>query len=570
MAADFLSWEQLPEGAGKESPGQQLKSEEEISRYAVDEKMPELDRALLFLRQGYEVQQRKAIDSLAALVRARGRAAFDALRGPLEAALDALEDDAEVAAAEAWATVARERLMPPQDLAECLLPPALAALRDGPEGGAREVCDAWLAVLLELLPVLPREATLSEVVPLALAKGQVDCGVASRVLCCRLLGALTPWLGRADVEAGYATKVVALCQDTDYQVRVAACQQLPALARCLGDDGLKGQLLGELTQLLEDEEPQVRAAALATLADAAARAGPELRRAALLPLVRRHMQPLELEPPVQRALAGLFPALMEAVHAELAPGDVALFYGCFRHLAARPDAALRRAAAGALPRLMAAPLPGATAAYLADTWADLAADCDDEVRARIAASMPQLPALLGPTEAGRLLRRPLAAALGGGAGPVRDAALAGLADVMGALFGMEEPQREALGADLHCALVTMRAGLGCNWRAQLALARAFPAFPALLPGDAVHDQWTPYAMGLLVSGAHRVKPAAAAGLAAFLRAARRDRQRTETFTRCVRELARGRGCWARLGFLQFAAAAARRFSARFFKSTCWT
>jgi hypothetical protein len=94
--------------------------------------MPELDRALLFLRQGYAVQQRKAIDrfgpaparskpphtprdrqsdrrskdahihaaaapsSLPALVRARGRAAFDALRGPLEAALDALEDDAEV------------------------------------------------------------------------------------------------------------------------------------------------------------------------------------------------------------------------------------------------------------------------------------------------------------------------------------------------------------------------------------------------------------------------------------------------------------------------------------------
>jgi hypothetical protein len=66
-------------------------------------------------------------------------------------------------------------------------------------------------------------------------------------------------------------------------------------------------------------------------------------------------------------------------------------------------------------------------------------------------------------------------------------------------------------------------------------------------------------------GAHRVKPAAAAGVAAFLRSARRDRQRTEAYARCVRELARGRGCWARLGFLEFAAAAARRFSARFFK-----
>lgn len=62
---------------------------------------------------------------------------------------------------------------------------------------------------------------------------------------------------------------------------------------------------------------KVRAAALAALADAAPRAGPELRRASLLPLVRRHMQPLELEPPVQRALAGLFPALVDAVRGGL-------------------------------------------------------------------------------------------------------------------------------------------------------------------------------------------------------------------------------------------------------------
>jgi hypothetical protein len=178
-------------------------------------------------------------------------------------------------------------------------------------------------------------------------------------------------------------------------------------------------------------------------------------------------------------------------------------------------------------------------------------------------------------------------------------------------------------------LARLQAGLGGNWRSQLALARAFPAFPPLLPGDAVHDHWAPCALGLLVSGgwpsrqqaaagahghaqlqapcpfvvdwphaapsggpplpaklhamcqrwlpgpvapvagAASVKPAAAAGLAAFLRAARRERPRTELYCRTVRELARGRGCWARLGWLEFAGAAARRFSARFFKARAW-
>ncbi|KAI8475226.1 MAG: hypothetical protein J3K34DRAFT_405029 [Monoraphidium minutum] len=250
---DLFQWEALqPEGGATKTL-----SEEEIARYAVDPSLPELERAVLYLSQGYAVQQRMAIDSLPALIKARGRAAFDALREPLEAALDGLDVEAEVAVAEAWAAVVRGRMMPPPDLAECLLPSALAALGDNREDG-KEVCDAWAGVLSELLPAIGRDAALRDVLPLALSKGCVDGSVASRVLCCRLLGAAAPCLRRGDVEAAYSAKMVALCQDTDYQVRVAACQQLPALARCLGEQGLRRSLLEELGQLLEDEEVQVR------------------------------------------------------------------------------------------------------------------------------------------------------------------------------------------------------------------------------------------------------------------------------------------------------------------------
>jgi hypothetical protein len=248
-ARGMAAWEPLPEGLeGNESTPAHVLTPEEIATFAVrgggadrrpafdpapglirarpaplqvDEKMPELERAALFLAQGFPVQQRMAIDrcapraarrprwhgahsgrapprprpsreqrwptpaaraprprSLPALLRARGRAAFDALREPLEAALDGLDADAEVgglsssnaaapmlaarrpchwdarkpttlapaprrarrrppqvASIEAWAAAARERLMPAADLAECLLPPALEALRDNREGG---------------------------------------------------------------------------------------------------------------------------------------------------------------------------------------------------------------------------------------------------------------------------------------------------------------------------------------------------------------------------------------------------------------------------------------------------
>jgi hypothetical protein len=58
---------------------------------------------------------------------------------------------------------------------------------------------------------------------------------------------------------------------------------------------------------------QVRMAALAGLVALCEQLPREARVAQLLPLVRRHLQPLELEPPVQRTLADVFPRLLAAV-----------------------------------------------------------------------------------------------------------------------------------------------------------------------------------------------------------------------------------------------------------------
>ena len=377
-------------------------------------------------------------------------------------------------------------------------------------------------------------------------------------------------------------------------MRAAAAQQLPALARRLeAAPARRRQLLAELAQLLEDEEPRARSEALAALAGvaealqqalprcsmqtaprgsvtgaaaaAAAVSSSSIGLAALLPLARAQMQPLGLDAAVQRRLAALFPALLGALRGCLGPGDAALFYSCFRHLAARPDAELRLACAGALPALMRAPLPGMHAAYFHDTWADLVADGDARVRASAAAAAAQVARAAPPAEAARLLRRPLAAALGDECGAVRRAALACLPAALAALAGAEEAQRDALGAEVHSALLRLRGGLGCDWRAQLLLLRALPALPFVVPGDAVAEAWAPAALAWLTAGAARAKPAAAAALAALLRACRRERGRTDLLCRIVRELARGRGCWARLGFVEFAAAALRRFSARFFK-----
>lgn len=58
---------------------------------------------------------------------------------------------------------------------------------------------------------------------------------------------------------------------------------------------------------------QVRMAALSGLVCLCEQLPSERRTSHLLPLVRRHMQPLELELPLQRTLADAFPRLLAAV-----------------------------------------------------------------------------------------------------------------------------------------------------------------------------------------------------------------------------------------------------------------
>ncbi|WIA29762.1 hypothetical protein OEZ86_012236 [Tetradesmus obliquus] len=518
---DSLLWaEAIPEDA-KEAP-QGLKPEEEIARFTVDEHLNEVERCNLFLTGGHAVQKRRAIESLPQLLKAKGRAAWEAVQANLLLSLQKLDLDAQES-------------------------------------------EAWLLLLLDMLPVLPHAHLLDAVLPLALGQGQVNEPVASRVSCCRLLGAMAPHLAPADVSAKFAPQLLAACQDTDYQVRIAAAQQLPALARVLGAAAAVSQVLPELKELLEDDEVQVRVAGLSGLVALCQLLPGDAQVAHMLPLVRRHMQPLELALPLQRALAAAFPDLLAAVRNDLEPSDAGLLYGCFRHLAARADVELRRLCASRLPALMASPLPGSSASYLHDTWTDLALDHDMQVRVAIASQLHLVAATVAPAEASRLLLRPLVALLRDGCPAVRQALLPGLGQTLQVLSGADVMHKDAVASDVHQALVALAGSIASNWRCQQHLAAAIPALPGLLGQDVLCEHWAPYSFDLLLTGAACVKPAAASSVAHLLHSCRRERPRTELYSRIIRELAWGRSCWARLAYTQLVVAALPLFSCRWVK-----
>ncbi|GAB9462655.1 hypothetical protein Gpo141_00000143 [Globisporangium polare] len=61
------------------------------------------------------------------------------------------------------------------------------------------------------------------------------------------------------------TQMMALCQDTDAEVRKCMCIQLDALARAVGEEKASSELLPELLELLQDEEEQVKQTAFLAL-----------------------------------------------------------------------------------------------------------------------------------------------------------------------------------------------------------------------------------------------------------------------------------------------------------------
>ena len=78
--------------------------------------------------------------------------------------------------------------------------------------------EPWVRALAALFPSLAKAVLLEVVLPVALTKCQVNESVRSRVLGCRLLGAITPQLSKEDVHAYFSSQVLTMCQDTDYQV----------------------------------------------------------------------------------------------------------------------------------------------------------------------------------------------------------------------------------------------------------------------------------------------------------------------------------------------------------------
>ena len=256
--------------------------------------------------------------------------------------------------------------------------------------------------------------------------------------------------------------------------------------------------------------------------------------------------------------------------------DLRLFLGCFRHLLTSSSSSdqLRQACAQQLPAVIKAASalqPDVYSSQFHDIVTLLLADSSAEVRSTVAGQLYEHTRVAG-AQAANLLTRPLARVLrdlgGGGAPCVAAAAMPQLALTLGALAAAapSDAKRESVMADVAKALTELDAAVGARqWRLQQHLAQAFSAFPRVFGSDQVYEHFVPMALRMLAGSAAAVRPAAAEGLAVFLRYGRKEAQRAELYRRLLREFARARCCTHRAAFLHVARHLLSTFSSRWIK-----
>ncbi|XP_078675204.1 serine/threonine-protein phosphatase 4 regulatory subunit 4-like isoform X2 [Branchiostoma floridae x Branchiostoma belcheri] len=235
-----------------------LKTQEEIDRLTVDEKLGDLERAVYLLSSGQEVQRISVVNSLPQLIQDNAPEAMRRVVPKVREMLHVAGADVQLAATISFLSILEREVIPISTYSSTFLQTIIMSL----EVKDPVVSNAWLETLLSVCGCLPKDVIKREILGIAVAKGQLSQSVQSRLASCKILGRVATKFEPYIIKKEILPLVTALCQDIDYEVRGCMCRLLDSVARALGLENTKSAILPELVELANDEECFVRHAAL--------------------------------------------------------------------------------------------------------------------------------------------------------------------------------------------------------------------------------------------------------------------------------------------------------------------
>uniref|UniRef100_A0A669C7U8 Protein phosphatase 4 regulatory subunit 4 n=1 Tax=Oreochromis niloticus TaxID=8128 RepID=A0A669C7U8_ORENI len=522
---------------------------EEIDQLTVDEDLNDIERAVYLLSVGQEVQRVSVISNLPSLVRQNPAETFRRVVPKVREVLNGAGAEIQLAAAASFLTILQDDIILIHTHTYSILKIVLLHLnhRD------TVVSTAWLETLLLAINALPKETIKQEVLNPLLHQSQLSHAPQARLASCRILGKVACKFDSYIVKKELLPLARSLCQDPEFEVRACMCRQLESIARATG-----AELLPDLVELAGDEDSSVRLAAFDTitnLMEMMDSGKSDFMRYSHLLQTFKELCTTGLQTEGNQTDSNNESTLIRCnccynLPAMVVFADTAHFlselYPSFSSLCSDPEVCVRRSAAASFHQVRSR--PDSRWSVLGD-WAFWLRkkDINDQIKL-LNDCLTLIDCFLSHL--------------------VLDALMTHVEETLEAVLSRGENQSlDNKFPDLMAGLLLaeQKIGRSLRWRLHEKLLQRYSCLARLLPGELLHQSFSPRIFIILTTNkVLPVQKAAARTFCTFLRYNRKQEQRQEMMGRLIQDLAQGRSYWNRLRFLDVCETATEIFSRKYF------
>lgn len=506
------------------------------------------------------------------------------IAGTLDVAMRKLDVDFVCTLADSLAEAVNHGCFAQSDITDTILPRALSVLRHASD---YDSLDAWAEVASACVPWLPNSTTEAELIGLATSASAIEQTAEARVLACKLIGAIVPYISSSAFNSYLRDKVNPLCQDTDSEVRAAMCNELPNICTLLGPQQAAQLIIPALEELASDEEAYVRGVTLTTLSNLLQKLSADTVKSSVLPLMHRCVSeasdPQRITPSADYkgwSIASRLTKVLDKLEnnstlqqwnhstANTSPGGLNLFVKAWSNLGLSADAEVRKLIAQATPNVIRALGPRHYGHSVHETLAALADDPEGSVRAEVASVLGDVSEAIGRERSHKFLKQAVLKLLGDTGSEAPDKIAPHLSRILRHLKVPEESTRMKTSRELLNSMVTSieRFRDHIDWRGEQHVLQGISEIADSLPHDKLPEIIFPICFRCLNYGAVPLRKQAASTLCVAMRQSTRN-QRRDMGLRLVKDFARSRSCLQRLIFAEICNELMEQFSARYFRET---
>ena len=574
----------------------QLKTEEEIQKYVVDESLDPVNRFVHILSKGEEIQKQSALSSAPNLLSHCEPKEKEGVLKELCRFVGSSGEDYHLLMAEQLPQLLRESVVSEHLFLKLVFPTVIQGL----QSRNSTISQAWNNCLLEVLPFLPKEVLKSDILPIVRRNSDLRQTVQTRTFSCRLVSKMAEHYETSLIMQDLVPIIKHLCQDIEYEVRWNMGVSLVPIVASVDSKTTVNILLPELIELTNDEEKIVKFKALATLVDFVSYLDEESILSTVLPTVDRYIESTSLKhDPNIVEVSRVFGALCYHLGSHLTEDQKNYYLSFFRKLSTngltdsgsgsktekyRRDSThfmpsnktqesdmnvdCRQYAAFNFPAILRFCGTNDFSTQLERSLTSLATDPAVPVRRTIAVGFHEVVKYMSPKSV--VLENTLYQLLSDDNVEIKSAVTKHLDIIIIYMYdsSISDVTRKSMQEKIAEAIIDCYEALRVShdWRATANIIRHFCSIPNCFTDEITYRKIYPLVNEVVASHAARpIKEAACETLAWLVRSNRKFDQRTEMVSNLITNLSASQSSAQRLIFVELCRCFSKNFSRKFFK-----